>query len=161
MENNKSITFGKAIDSNILSLSKAEILDQANQILKNFDVDMLETITTISLIRKAQLLIDTLEKGLKEKGINELQKAGGRYEANGCEHQLVEAGVKYDYSVCNDPVYNKLKAQLTVLEDEIKAREKYLKAIPSQGVQTLLEDEVLTLYPPAKSSTTSITVNLK
>jgi hypothetical protein len=70
-------------------------------------------------------------------------------------------GVKYDYSVCNDPVYNKLKAQLTVLEDDIKAREKYLKAIPTSGVETLFEDEVVTLYPPAKSSTTSITVNLK
>ena len=31
MENNKSITFGKAIDSNILSLSKSEILEQVKE----------------------------------------------------------------------------------------------------------------------------------
>ena len=30
-----------------------------------------------------------------------------------------------------------------------------------QGVETLLEDEVVTLYPPNKTSTTSISVNLK
>jgi hypothetical protein len=70
-------------------------------------------------------------------------------------------GVKYDYSVCQDAVYNNLKNKLVVLEDEIKAREKFLKTIPSQGLETLIEDEVVTLYPPNKTSTTTISVNLK
>lgn len=93
--------------------------------------------------------------------LDEASKYGKSFEHLNARFEVKEMGVKYDYSVCNDPTYNKLKAQLTVIEDELKAREKYLKAIPLQGVQTLLEDEVVTLYPPAKSSTTSITVNLK
>ena len=103
----------------------------------------------------------TSDPDYKSMTLDEAQKYGKTFEHFNARFEVKEMGVKYDYSVCNDPVYNKLKAQLTVLEDEIKAREKYLKAIPTQGVQTLLEDEVLTLYPPAKSSTTSITVNLK
>ena len=93
--------------------------------------------------------------------LDEASKYGKSFEHLNAKFEVKEMGVKYDYSVCNDPTYNKLKAQLTVIEDELKAREKYLKAIPPQGVQTLLEDEVVTIYPPAKSSTTSITVNLK
>jgi hypothetical protein len=93
--------------------------------------------------------------------LDEASKYGKSFEHLNARFEVKEMGVKYDYSVCNDPTYNKLKAQLTIIEDELKAREKYLKAIPPQGVQTLLEDEVVTLYPPAKSSTTSITVNLK
>lgn len=103
----------------------------------------------------------TADPDYKDMLLDEASKYGKTFEQYNARFEVKEMGVKYDYSVCNDPVYNKLKAQLTVLEDEIKAREKYLKAIPTQGVQTLLEDEVLTLYPPAKSSTTSITVNLK
>lgn len=93
--------------------------------------------------------------------LDEASKYGKSFEHLNARFEVKEMGVKYDYLVCNDPTYNKLKAQLTVIEDELKAREKYLKAIPPQGVQTLLEDEVVTIYPPAKSSTTSITVNLK
>lgn len=93
--------------------------------------------------------------------LDEASKYGKSFEHLNAKFEVKEMGVKYDYSVCNDPTYNKLKAQLTIIEDELKSREKYLKAIPPQGVQTLLEDEVVTLYPPAKSSTTSITVNLK
>jgi len=103
----------------------------------------------------------TSDSDYKTLLLDEAAKYGKTFEHYNARFEVKEMGVKYDYSVCNDPVYNKLKAQLTVLEDEIKAREKYLKAIPSSGVETLLEDEVLTLYPPAKSSTTSITVNLK
>jgi len=103
----------------------------------------------------------TSDSDYKTLLLDEAAKYGKIFDHYNARFEVKEMGVKYDYSVCNDPVYNKLKAQLTVLEDEIKAREKYLKAIPPSGVQTLLEDEVLTLYPPAKSSTTSITVNLK
>ncbi len=70
-------------------------------------------------------------------------------------------GVKYDYSVCQDPIYNKLKDELEALQEKIKAREMVLKSLSQEGLQTLIEDEVVTLYPPNKTSTTTISVNLK
>lgn len=160
MENNKSITFGKAIDSNILSLSKSEILDQANQILDNFDADMLDTMSTISLIRKAQLLIDTLEKGLKEKGIMELQKSGGRFDSNGCEHQLVEAGVKYDFS--NNSKWVLLDEQIKSLTEQRKQMEARIK--PLQGMMIEVDQETgeaIEWYPAIKTSTETIKTIIK
>lgn len=160
MDNNKSITFGKAIDSNILSLSKADILDQANQIIENFDVDMLDTMTTISLIRKAQLLIDTLEKGLKEKGINELTKSGGKYESNGCEHQLVESGVKYDYS--NNSKWVLINEQIKSLTEERKDIEARIKPLKGMMIEVDPETgEAIEWYPAIKTSTTTIKTIIK
>lgn len=157
---NKSITFGKAIDSNLLSLSKEEIVKEANQIIENFDADMLDTISTISLIRKAQLLIDTLEKGLKEKGITELQRAGGKLDANGCEHSIVEAGVKYDYSnnikwVMIDEQIKSLTAERKNIEERIKPlRGLMIEVDPSTG-------EAIEWHPAIKSSTTTIKTIIK
>jgi hypothetical protein len=93
--------------------------------------------------------------------LDEAYKYGKSFEHYNAKFEIKEMGVKYDYSVCQDPVYNSLKNKLSILEDEIKAREKYLKAILPSGVETLLEDEIVTLYPPSKTSTTTISVNLK
>jgi len=102
----------------------------------------------------AQVVINNAKEGLP-------YKYGKTFEHYNAKFEIKEMGVKYDYSVCQDAVYNNLKNKLVVLEDEIKAREKFLKTIPSQGLETLIEDEVVTLYPPNKTSTTTISVNLK
>ena len=157
---NKSIKFGKAIDSTLLSLSKEEIIQQANEVLENFDADMLDTISTISLIRKAQLLIDTLEKGLKEKGIIELQRAGGRYDANGCEHQLVEAGVKYDYS--NNVRWVMIDEQIKSLSEERKNIEARIKPLTKMVIEVDPETgEAIEWHPATKTSTTTIKTIIK
>jgi hypothetical protein len=70
-------------------------------------------------------------------------------------------GVKYDFAACGCPIMNDLLSQQEELDKAIKERQKFLKSIPPQGLETLIEDEVVTLYPPTKTSTTSISVNLK
>jgi hypothetical protein len=43
----------------------------------------------------------------------------------------------------------------------LKARQDFLKTVPSKGMELKVDDEVVTVYPPSKSSTTSIAVTLK
>ena len=150
-------------DLSIFETTKAERQVFAQSVIKGIKDGLSDPLKIHYQVKCMEELIKniTSDPDYKSMTLDEAAKYGKTFEHYNARFEIKEMGVKYDYSVCNDPTYNKLKAQLTVLEDEIKAREKYLKAIPSQGVQTLLEDEVLTLYPPAKSSTTSITVNLK
>jgi hypothetical protein len=56
---------------------------------------------------------------------------------------------------------NDLLSRQAELDMAIKERQSFLKGIPAQGMETLFEDELVTLYPPTKTSTTSISVNLK
>ena len=150
-------------DLSLFETSKTERQEFAQAVINNAKEGLLNPLKLHLQVKCLEDLIKqiTSHPNYKELTLDEAYKYGKTFEHYNAKFEIKEMGVKYDYTVCNDPVYNKLKAQLTVLEDEIKAREKYLKAIPTSGIETLFEDEVVTLYPPAKSSTTSITVNLK
>ena len=150
-------------DLSLFETSKTERQEFAQAVINNAKEGHLNPLKLHLQVKCLEDLIKqiTSHPSYRELTLDEAYKYGKSFEHYNAKFEIKEMGVKYDYSVCNDPVYNNLKSKLALLEDEIKAREKYLKAIPSQGVETLLEDEVVTLYPPNKTSTTSISVNLK
>ena len=96
----------------------------------------------------------------KELTLEEASKYGKSFEHYNAKFEVKEMGVKYDFSQCGDPIYDKLAEELAELEKKVKDRQAFLKSV-QPGTQLLIEDEVVTLYPPVKTSTTSITVNLK
>ncbi len=92
----------------------------------------------------------------------ELKELVPSYNPSGYLYYKLSVGkCKYDFATCGCPIMNDLLSQQEELTKAIKEREKFLKTIPPQGLETLIEDEVVTLYPPQKTSTTSISVNLK
>jgi hypothetical protein len=150
-------------DLSLFETSKAERQEFAQVVINNAKEGLLNPLKLHLQVKCLEDLIKqiTSQPEYKELTLDEAYKYGKTFEHYNAKFEIKEMGVKYDYSVCQDPVYNNLKSKLVILEDEIKAREKYLKAIPSQGVETLLEDEIVILYPPNKTSTTTISVNLK
>lgn len=87
--------------------------------------------------------------------------AGKEFEFANAKFSQKEVGTKYDYSQCNDVVIADLLAKKAELDAKIKERESFLKTIPTAGLETRLEDELVTIYPPSKTSTTSVAVTLK
>ena len=94
--------------------------------------------------------------------LNEAEKHGKSFDFQNSKIEIRESAVKYDYSACNDPDWQKLEAEILALKDKQKERELFLKTIKPSGIDIIDENgEIYTLYPPAKSSTTSVSVNLK
>ncbi len=60
--------------SDIMELTKSEIIAQANQMVFNFDVASKDPLEQLAMISKFQLLFETLEKGIKEKSLDDLHK---------------------------------------------------------------------------------------
>lgn len=90
-------------------------------------------------------------------------KTGKQFEMFDAKWQIKEVGVKYDYSQCNDPLHVELSQQIERLTASLKEREKFLQTLPTKGM-IITDDEsgeTTTLYPPSKSSTTSVSVTLK
>jgi hypothetical protein len=49
-----------------------------------------------------------------------------------------------------------------LLDNEVKERQAFLKALPITGIDIIdFNGEVLKVFPPSKSSITSVTVTLK
>ena len=64
---------------------------------------------------------------------------------NGCVITRKQVGVKYDYDVCNDPVYMKLKTRRDIADALLKEREDFLKMVPVEGT-TIVDEETGEVY---------------
>lgn len=81
----------------------------------------------------------------------------------GGEFTIKEVGTKYDFTMCNDSEIDSLLSQEKELKEKIKLRQDFLKTIPLNGLVITDQQtgETNTVYPPSKSSTTSLSVSLK
>lgn len=90
--------------------------------------------------------------------MKEAEKYGKSFEWRGAKMSIREVGVKYDYASTGDSEWAILDSQIKELSEKKKAREKFLQAVPPAGTASPDTGEVI--YPPAKTSTTSIAVTL-
>ena len=107
-------------------------------------------------------VFDKIKPTLIENALNEISNYEKNAVIKGSEFSIVEAGVKYDYSECNDIEYNMLNTQLEALKSTLKDRETFLKAIKAP-MQMIDENsgEVYTICPPKKTSSTTLKVTFK
>ena len=117
--------------------------------------------TAISVAAKAKFITDTFKEvteAIKPTVIEEVAKYGkdGATALGGYSVTVKEMGVKYDYSNCQHPQYNRLTAKMELLEKEKKQFEEFLKSIKGH-VEVADEEggEMVKVYPPIKTSTTT------
>lgn len=122
---------------------------------------------------KVHLQVKCMEDVIKQLNANTIYKnnvldAAQKYEKKSFDFsnskvEIKEVGVKYDFSKCEDITLNDLYAKQAELDAKVKARETMLKSVSEKGMIVTDEEsgETFTVYPPAKSSTTSVVVTLK
>ena len=131
--------------------------------VKNGDVSPLDAVA------KMKSLQEVITAFLKNKDVvsavlNECDKygKGETPTSNGAAFTVKETGVKYDFSGCGDPVWNRLKEESDRISEQMKEREQYLKII--KGTKTEIDEEtgeVYTLNQPTRTSTTSFAITFK
>lgn len=139
----------------VLPNNKSEVLNFANKLrneLLNGDIDPLQLLK----MRKAiDSVFENIKDDLRTTSVEAAEKYGkGKFGLNGSEYEVKEMGIKYNYDGCGDPEYKKLK-------DATKSREAFLKSLkePFKYIDPDGGEEV-TIYPPVKSSTTTVQVSL-
>jgi len=120
----------------------------------------------LDFLGKLEFMAQTLEKAIaqvREQALPELEKYGQEAKAgvkkNGITFKVKETGVKYDYS--NTSKWVAMNNELTQVKESMKALETQLKAI--KGKQTLVDEstgELIELFPPIKSSKTTIEITI-
>lgn len=93
--------------------------------------------------------------------VTEAAKYGKNFEHHNAKFEIKETGVKYNYENCGDPILQSLEQKFEAIETELKERQKFLRSLPESGMEILVDDELVKVYPPSKTSTTSVTINLK
>ena len=141
-------------------LSKTQIKVIADQTAQDIIDNGQDVIKIADTIAKIELFIKELKASPEylDYLISEVAKYGkGMTTSSGTKLELAEVGVKYDFSNCNDDVLKKMEEDFGILEDKIKQRKEFLKTLSPKGIEVMTEEgELVTLYPPSRSSKSSV-----
>ena len=126
----------------------ADILNNGNVIESADALNKMETL--IKEIKSNAEWVDYLREEVAKRGASVVTTSGTKIE-------LAEVGVRYDFTKCGDEQLNDLVVEQERIESLIKERQTFLKTIPVSGLDIVtINGELVTIYPPSRSSTSSI-----
>lgn len=138
--------------------SVSELADQAISAVVDGVVDPITAWINISRMEAAiKRFKDNTQ--VRDISLRELSKYGKKHKFGDCVLEEYEAGTRYDYSMCGDPKLSDMYATRDTMLADIKDREAMLKNLPQSGMVDPETGEII--YPPAKSSRTTIKVTFK
>lgn len=130
---------------------KSEVLSGFADPLQ-FEVRMKALETAIEQIRA--------DKDIKAAVLREAEKYNAKtFDAFGAKLSIREAGVRYDFSRCGSADWKFYDDAVKVHTANRKKAEEFLKALPETGMADPDTGEII--YPPVKSSTTIVAIELK
>lgn len=148
---------------NEVTITKAKQKELADSLVKK----VIEgNVSPINAYVQLKGIVDSLSSALKSQDLvdsvlSECMKWGKETPVfHGAIVAVSEGGVKYDFDVCSDPVYDDLAAQKKELDEKIKERQKFLMALPAEGM-TITDQrtgEICDVKRPSKSSSTVVRV---
>jgi len=149
----------------IFETTKEQRVEFTYQLIERLNAGELDPLKTHLQVKALEDMLETL-KGNKHYKDAVLQAAvlnGKDFEYMSAKFNIREVGVKYDFSKCESPAYEEIMADYNDASKRKKDMEDFLKKVPHSGLDIIngVTGEVTRVYPPAKSSTTSVAVSLK
>ncbi len=134
--------------------------DQVIESVRNGEANPIEVLVILKAFEKAQ---ERIIKEIRENFVNEASKYPEQsFEFNGAKIDKAEVGTKYNYSVCCDPIFERLEVDAAKANSDLKERQEFLKTLKSPLVTVdELSGEIVKIYPPTKTSTSSLKVSIK
>lgn len=130
------------------------------QAVKEGEISAIEVLVQLKAFEKAS---GRILKEIQEHFVREAEKhPENHFTFNGNKIEKTEVGVRYDFSHCGDPEWERCAVDEQTAGERRKSREAFLKALKEpMEVLDKLTGQVITLRPPIKTGTTSLKVTIK
>lgn len=142
-------------------VTKDSIKETSLALLHDIDEGHMHPLQVAAQFKFVEDVISNVKEELRQRVIAEKDKYGkDDMTYHGAKFDIREAGVKYDYSQCDDMIWNDLKQQLDALNEKMKEREAFLKSLKERF--TYIDEstgEIITLYPAQRKSTTTYAIS--
>ena len=149
----------------IFETTKEQRVEFTHQLIERLNNGELDPLKTHLQVKALEDMLETLKnnKDYKDAVLNAAVQNGKEFEYMSAKFNVREVGVKYDYTKCESPAYEEIMADYNDAAKRKKDMEDFLKKVPHQGLDIIngVTGEVTRVYPPAKSSITSVAVSLK
>lgn len=145
------------------SITKADIQFASNDLIEKLENGEISGMMLLQKFKAIEKIQESVKAKMIEIGLSEAQKYPEKViELYGAAFSVKEVGTAYNFERCNDSKYNDLLQKVETAKKELKKREDFLKAIV--GHETCVNEdtaEIETIYPPVKTSTTSLQSSIK
>ena len=142
------------------TVTKESIKEQSINLLKDLDEGHITPLQLAAQLKFVEDIITNVKEELRQRVIAEQSKYGkDRMTYQGASFDIKEAGVKYDYSNCEDEIWNYIDKHIQELTEQRKEREAFLKTLKERF--TFVDEstgEIVTIYPPQRKSTTTYSI---
>ena len=149
----------------IFETTKEQRVEFTHQLIERLNAGELDPLKTHLQVKALEDMLETLKasKDYKDAVLQAAVLNGKDFEYMSAKFNIREVGVKYDYTKCESPAYDEIMTEYNSAAKSKKDMEEFLKKVPHQGLDIIngVTGEVTRVYPPAKSSTTSVAVSLK
>jgi hypothetical protein len=149
----------------IFETTKEQRAEFTYQLIERLNAGELDPLKTHLQVKALEDMLETLKanKDYKDAVLQAAVLNGKDFEYMSAKFNIREVGVKYDFSKCESPAYDEIMTEYNSAAKAKKDMEDFLKKVPHQGLDIIngVTGEVTRVYPPAKSSTTSVAVSLK
>ena len=142
------------------AVTKESIKEQSINLLKDLDEGHITPLQLAAQLKLIEDIITNVKEELRQRVLAEQDKYGKeRMSYHGATFDIKEAGVKYDYSKCQDEIWNDIDKHIQELTEQRKEREAFLKTLKDRF--TYVDEstgEIVTIYPPQRKSTTTYSI---
>ena len=140
------------------TVNKTNYKAMATQLAEVVEQGIVSPLDAYTRLKAIEAMVSEARKLIDATAKSELSKYDKQEKVvfNGYELSQRESGVSYDFSACNDIVWNDINMQLIILTEQRKEREAFLKAIKAPQPLITTDGELYTVHPPVKKSSTSI-----
>lgn len=139
----------------VLPANRDEINSFTSRVVTELEGGVIDPLELRRNIKAIEIALEAIKEKARDIFVDEAQKYGKEFSYAGADFKVGEYGIKYNYKGTGDPVWAKLSEML-------KQREEYLRSMKEVDYWTDEETgEIYKITPPVKTSTTSVSVNIK
>jgi hypothetical protein len=143
-------------EQSFLALNKGSINDLGMSLVDKCRNGEASPTEALIMAKKLTELSELIKNNVADMATNELKLANKETRHMlGCEIREQTVGTRYDFSTCQDLIWNRLSKELKEREAILKALSKPMEMVDTDTAETW------TAYPPVKSGKLSLVITVK
>lgn len=143
-----------------INFDKSKIINTAQLLQQSVTDGFTSEIDALVFTKKLSVLADELDTRIRPLAVS--KSYGKDYTRFGTVVNEAMQGVKYDFSTCSDPVFNRLNEMFEAAKKELDERKDLLKTVTKPTEMYDPEtSEVFVCKPPVKSGKMGLTLSIK
>lgn len=156
-------------ETSILALFQTDKLQRksfVDNVIAKIEAGEINPLTVLLQLKSMEDIIKqiTSNEAFKKFAVDEAENIDSKsFSFHNSKMEIKETGVKYHFDRTGDWIHQRIDQIEASTKEQKKQREDFLKTLPSEGMELLNEEtgEMVRVYPPYKTSSTTVTVTLK